>query len=124
MELDDSGVQAGVRTFRHPVHCPRFVLLPMVHVAEPAFYEDVTARVRRCDLVASRVWDTLIDDTERDRRLGEALTSIHVKRSQGSIAVAVVYGAAHMRAAVSHLRTLGYGSTGCERLTVFSFDAE
>jgi hypothetical protein len=236
MELDDSGVRAGVWTFEHPVHCPRFVLFPMAHVAEAAFYKHVTARVRRCDLavvegivgkshhakavvsvydlidrfdhlglvvdnidlralsiplvrpdmtgaafdrnwkrapirhrlllraamvpfqlefmrrqitrrdvakvldaqvgsmnvsiedeqahrVASRVWDSLIDDTERDRRLGEALTSIHVKRSQESIAVAVVYGAAHMRAAAGHLRTLGYRSTGCERLTVFSFDS-
>ena len=85
---------------------------------------NVSIEDERAHRVASRVWDSLIDDNERDRRLGEALTSIHVKRSQESIAVAVVYGAAHMRAAVGQLQTLAYRSTGCERLTVFSFDAE
>jgi hypothetical protein len=211
MEVDDRAVRAAVWTFQHPINCPRFVLFPMAHIAEPAFYKNVTARVGRSDLavvegivgksrhaktivciydvvaridhlglvvenidyramsiplvrpdmtgeafdrgwqrapirhrlllrasrlafafgsvrrhatrrvvadvldaqagsmnvsienekydrIASRVWDRLIDDDERDRLLVQALTSMHEERSQESIVVAVVYGAAHMPA--------------------------
>jgi hypothetical protein len=237
MEVDDRAVRAAVWTFQHPINCPRFVLFPMAHIAEPAFYKNVTARVGRSDLsvvegivgksrhaktivsiydviaridhlglvvenidyramsiplvrpdmtgeafdrgwqrapirhrlllrasrlafafgsvrrhatrrvvadvldaqagsmnvsienekyhrVASRLWDTLIDDNDRDRLLVQALTSIHEERSQESIVVAVVYGAAHMPAVVRHLQTLGYQSTECEWLTVFGFDSQ
>jgi hypothetical protein len=236
MEVDDRAVRAAVWTFQHPINCPRFVLFPMAHVAEPAFYENVTARVGRSDLavvegivgksrhaktivsindlvarmdhlglvvqnidyramsiplvrpdktgeafdrvwrrapvwhrlllracrlavafgsvrrqvtrrlfadvldaqvgsmnvsieyekydrVARRVSDSLSSINERDRLLVQALTSIHEERSQESIVVAVVYGAAHMPAVVRHLQTLGYQSTECEWLTVFGLDS-
>jgi hypothetical protein len=201
VEVDDRAVRAAVWSFQHPINCPPFVLFPMAHMAEPAFYENVTARVGRSDLsvverivgksrhaktivciydvvaridhlglvvenidyramsiplvradmtgeafdrgwqrppirhrvlfrasrlalafgsvrrhvtrrvvadvldaqagsmsvsignekydrVASRVWDRLIDDDERDRLLVQALTSMHEERSQESIVVA------------------------------------
>jgi hypothetical protein len=50
MEVDDRAVRAAVWTFQHPINCPRFVLFPMAHIAEPAFYKNVTARVGRSDL--------------------------------------------------------------------------
>jgi hypothetical protein len=58
----------------------------------------VSIENEKYDRVASRVWDRLIDDDERDRLLVQALTSMHEERSQESIVVAVVYGAEHMPA--------------------------
>jgi hypothetical protein len=41
---------------------------------------------------------------DRDERLTKVLTSVHEERRHEPIAVAVVYGAAHMTAVVDHLR--------------------
>jgi hypothetical protein len=66
---------------------------------------------------AQRRRASVIDD--RDDGLTKVLTSIHEKRRHEPITVAVVYGAAHMRTVVEHLRAeLGYLVRDAEWLTV------
>jgi hypothetical protein len=56
---------------------------------------------------------------ERDARLLAALTAVHELRSAEDVTVAVVYGAAHMRAALRGLGDrLGYRVRAVEWLTV------
>jgi hypothetical protein len=171
MEVDESGVCSHVRTFEHPVHRPRFVLLPMAHVAEPAFFEDVTARVRRCDLAVvegivgkshhhAKTVGSVYDLIDRFDHLGLVVEKIDFRASSIPLVRPDMTGAAFdrnwkrspirhrllLRAAMVpfHLafmrrqitrrgtcgppqgtyRRWGYRSTGSERLTVFSFDAE
>jgi hypothetical protein len=59
---------------------------------------------------------------ERDRLLLDALASIHEQRRDEPIAVAVVYGAAHMRAVVHYLSArFGYRPVEADWLNVFEF---
>lgn len=63
--------------------------------------------------------DRLILD-ERDKLLLDALASIHEQRRNEPIEVAVVYGAAHMRAVVHYLSTrFGYRPADADWLDVF-----
>lgn len=55
---------------------------------------------------------------ERDRRLVEALGTLHEEHSQESITVAVVYGAAHVPAIVEYLADRGYFVRTADWLTV------
>ncbi|MFJ2509633.1 hypothetical protein ACIPEL_01755 [Streptomyces griseoviridis] len=49
-----AGVRSAVTRFWRPDSRVRFLLCPMIHLAEPAFYREVTARLRRdCDLVVA-----------------------------------------------------------------------
>lgn len=48
---DLAGVRSAVLTFRCRASTVSFVLFPMVHLGEADFYAQVTARLRRCDLV-------------------------------------------------------------------------
>jgi hypothetical protein len=48
-----AGVRSAVIRFRGPDTELRFVLFPMIHLAEPGFYREVAARLRRCDLVVA-----------------------------------------------------------------------
>ncbi|MFF4906630.1 hypothetical protein ACFY2T_17340 [Streptomyces sp. NPDC001260] len=49
-----AGVRSAVIRFTRPGTGLTFVLFPMVHLAEAAFYQEVTARLRRtCDLVVA-----------------------------------------------------------------------
>ncbi|MGI5129189.1 hypothetical protein ACQEVB_20455 [Pseudonocardia sp. CA-107938] len=57
----------------------------------------------------------------RDALLAAALTAIHDERSTEQITVAVVYGAMHVRPAVTALRRLGYVVRHAEWLRVFTF---
>jgi hypothetical protein len=47
------GMRSAVITFKHQTAQLRFVLFPMVHVAEPAFYTEVAARARLCQLIVA-----------------------------------------------------------------------
>jgi hypothetical protein len=57
----------------------------------------------------------------RDVPLLKMLTDLHEKRCQEPITVAVVYGAAHMRAVLLGLRPLGYRVVSGDWLTVITF---
>jgi hypothetical protein len=50
---DIAGVRSAVHTFGSRSTPLRFVVFPMVHLAEATFYESVTARLRSCDLVVA-----------------------------------------------------------------------
>jgi hypothetical protein len=221
-----TGVRSATITFSRPATALRFVIYPMVHLADARFYAQVSERLRQCDLVvvegagsrsvtasalsASYRWlegssrlalvvqridyralgvpivnpditadefdagwrglplrqrlalflvtpvyvlqmrlfgtrrfiaqylaeeeeghvdrvfedqgweemDELIMD-RRDRLLVEAIRSIHQDRHAEPIVVGVVYGAAHMRAVVNALWTLGYRPGDARWLTVF-----
>ncbi|GAA3215089.1 hypothetical protein [Actinocorallia longicatena] len=45
------GLRSSVVELRHPGGPLRIVLFPMVHMADPGFYEDVTERMLGCDVV-------------------------------------------------------------------------
>jgi hypothetical protein len=47
------GLRSAVTTLRHRTSPLRFVLFPMVHVAEQQFYDDVAARARLCQLIVA-----------------------------------------------------------------------
>ena len=47
------GLRSAVTTLRHRTTPLRFVLFPMVHVAEQQFYDDVAARARLCQLIVA-----------------------------------------------------------------------
>jgi len=47
------GVRSAVITLKRRTTPLRFVLFPMVHVAEPAFYATVEARAGKCDLIVA-----------------------------------------------------------------------
>jgi hypothetical protein len=47
------GVRSSVLTLERRASPMRFVLFPMVHVAERSFYDEVTARVRGCALIVA-----------------------------------------------------------------------
>jgi hypothetical protein len=71
------GLRSAVFTLARPATPLRFVVFPMVHVAEPDFYRQVAARAGECDLIVaegapagctpaqewmSRIrWDDLVD---------------------------------------------------------------
>jgi hypothetical protein len=55
---------------------------------------------------------------ERDRRLVEALGTLHEQHSQEGITIAVVYGAAHVPAIVEYLADRGYFVRSADWLTV------
>jgi pheromone shutdown protein TraB len=63
--------------------------------------------------------ELLIDN--RDTLLVRALDTIHQRRSQEPISVAVVYGAGHMPAVVRYLARYGYRPSSAEWLTVFGY---
>lgn len=48
-----TGVRSAVFTFRRRGTPLSFLVVPMVHLAEPAFYAEVTERLRACDLVVA-----------------------------------------------------------------------
>ena len=48
-----AGVRSAVLTFRCRTSAVSFVLFPMIHLGEPAFYGQVADRLRRCDLVVA-----------------------------------------------------------------------
>lgn len=50
---DGMGLRSAVIELRRPGTPLRFVLFPMVHVGEPAFYAAVMARLRQCDMVVA-----------------------------------------------------------------------
>jgi hypothetical protein len=58
---------------------------------------------------------------QRDVPLLKVLTGLHEQRSKEPITVAVVYGAAHMRAVLKGLRPLGYRVVSGDWLTVMTF---
>ncbi len=47
------GIRSAVITLKRRTTPLRFVLFPMVHVAEPAFYAAVEARAGKCDLIVA-----------------------------------------------------------------------
>lgn len=53
LESSDLGLRSAVLTLRRRDTPLRFVLFPMVHLAEQAFYDAVTERLRACDLVVA-----------------------------------------------------------------------
>jgi hypothetical protein len=50
---DVAGVRAAVHTFGRRSTPLQFVVFPMVHLAEAAFYEQVQAKLKDCDLVVA-----------------------------------------------------------------------
>jgi hypothetical protein len=53
IEVSVIGVRSAVITLRRPETPMRFVLFPMLHLGTAAFYQDVTARLGRCQLVVA-----------------------------------------------------------------------
>ena len=92
IEASVIGIRSAVITLKHRVTPLRFVLIPMVHVAEPDFYREVAALARECALIvaegvpsryapiqalmAKLRWDHLVDQTAAlDRRPRPGLRS-------------------------------------------------
>jgi pheromone shutdown protein TraB len=65
--------------------------------------------------------DKLLVD-ERDQRLVAALDDLHQRRAEEPLTVAVVYGAAHVRAVVIGLWRHGYRVHAGDWLTAMTFD--
>jgi hypothetical protein len=53
IEVTDFGVRSAVIRLRRRETALQFVLYPMIHMAKPAFYAAVTARLRRADVVVA-----------------------------------------------------------------------
>lgn len=53
IEVTGFGVRSAVITLRRKDTPLRFMLFPMVHVAAPAFYEQVRTRLASCDLIVT-----------------------------------------------------------------------
>ena len=51
VEVTDFGVRSPAIRRRRPGTALQFVLYPMIHVAEPAFYDTITARLKQADLL-------------------------------------------------------------------------
>src|SRR5215472_4091754 len=47
------GIRSAVITLTHRTTPLRFILFPMVHVAEQQFYDEVAARARLCQLIVA-----------------------------------------------------------------------
>jgi hypothetical protein len=47
------GLRSAVTTLTHPATPLKFILFPMVHVAEQQFYDEVAARARLCQLIVA-----------------------------------------------------------------------
>jgi len=53
VEVSVTGVRSAVITLQRSQTPMRFVLFPMLHLGDPAFYRSVSARLRDCDLVVA-----------------------------------------------------------------------
>jgi hypothetical protein len=53
IEHSIAGVRSSVMTLRKPGSGIKFVVFPMLHVADPDFYAEVTRRLRDCDLIVA-----------------------------------------------------------------------
>lgn len=53
IEVSDLGVRSAVIWLQRRETPMRFVLFPMLHQGAPSFYEEVTRRLRACDLVVA-----------------------------------------------------------------------
>lgn len=53
IEVSVTGVRSAVITFRRPDTGLRFLLFPMVHLGTPAYYQEVTERLRDCQVVVA-----------------------------------------------------------------------
>jgi hypothetical protein len=53
VEVSSFGVRSAVVTLQRPESRMRFVLFPMLHLGSVAFYREVTARLRECQLVVA-----------------------------------------------------------------------
>lgn len=53
IEASIIGLRSAVITLRHRTAKPRFMIFPMVHVGEQAFYDEVAARARQCQLIVA-----------------------------------------------------------------------
>lgn len=53
IETSVIGTRSAVLTFRRPGSPLTFLLVPMVHVAEQAFYDQVSVRLRACELIVA-----------------------------------------------------------------------
>lgn len=53
IESTEYGVRSAVLRLEAGEDAPAFVLFPMIHVAEPSFYEEIGRRLEDCDLVLS-----------------------------------------------------------------------
>ncbi len=62
IEHSIAGVRSSVMTLRKAGSGIEFVLFPMLHVADPAFYAEVTRRLRECDLIV----DEGVQDDDAD----------------------------------------------------------
>jgi hypothetical protein len=56
-EVSVMGVRTAVVAFHHPRKPLRFLLFPMIHVGLPAFYDQVTQRLRSCQLIVAEGYD-------------------------------------------------------------------
>ncbi|WP_433540443.1 hypothetical protein ACQP10_34770 [Streptosporangium sandarakinum] len=53
IETSIIGVRSAVLTFRRPHSRPAFLLVPMAHIAERSFYDQVAERLRGCGLIVA-----------------------------------------------------------------------
>jgi hypothetical protein len=56
-EVSVLGVRSAVVALRHPERPLRFVLIPMVHIAQARFYRQVADRLRKCQLIVAEGYD-------------------------------------------------------------------
>jgi hypothetical protein len=72
LEASVLGVRSAVYTLRSPGHTTEFVLFPMVHIGEPAFYAAVEARLAGCDRI---LWEGV-----RSKRVLALIAAQHLVR--------------------------------------------
>ncbi len=51
IEASSFGVRSSVKRFESQSPEPAFLLFPMLHVADPDFYKDISSRLKQCDLI-------------------------------------------------------------------------
>ena len=56
-EVSVLGVRSSVTVFRHGETPMRFVLIPTIHMGRPGYYQRITERLTRCQLVVAEQYD-------------------------------------------------------------------
>jgi hypothetical protein len=71
-EVSDIGLRSAAITLRHDETPMEFLLLPMIHIAEPAFYAEVRRRLRTCAVIVAEgvtsgkpLWPPAMDFADR-----------------------------------------------------------
>jgi hypothetical protein len=136
IEASVIGIRSAVITLKHRVTPLRFVLIPMVHVAEPEFFREVAELAGTCALIVAEGapsryaplqemmagvrWDRLVDQlTALDlEALGVPVQWEHAVDDRPKTGLEQAKAKAGDAAAAVILRTLGYRVANARWLTV------